>query len=718
MKLIKKILSALIALIFVISAVPAVGAAAEDTRFYITPEDNPGLAFSVGSYDKSSRETYLFIPNTADASRVVVRYKGNYTNVTGAAVIEVNTAEKYFAVNATEEAVVKAGSRYLVLMRSSIPSMNITLNEGESLDTINADKEANIGATVAIDGTEGGEYDLPATAIQMKTRGNTTFWPDKKPYQIKFDKKTDLFGMGKAKKWILLANYYDGTMVRTKVFFDLAREIGLNDTPKTVFVDLYIDGDYRGVYELTEKIEIGSSRVDLTDEKGVILEMESAERISSETDPYFTTALTKKPFVYKDYVTDLETVNIDTIDQVSAVRNFVEGYINEFESAIYADVPDWGKISSMIDVDSFILYYYLNEYGEQVDCTLASTYFYIDGEGDVLHCGPVWDFDRVCGFNDPVPKNTDYLKNITFNVDKYRVEWFKELFRNPEFVKRANELYGKVVKAAFDTEKVNAEIDRLQAYLMPSLLMNHVKWVVFYDRTATADEKTQDGTEAELACITDNVKSILADKKAYMDTTYGGRFPTVAYTPYKQDGSAAKTYTGGCMTYDVDFAGLAVKLYDLPCSGGVEYSVNVDGTLYTASDGAAATDAAHSKINALSIKLTGDVADYFSVQYRVRIGDDKWSPWASDGKTAGRSTSGGKYYVTGLQVRLINTKTLEQYYVGDVNGDERLTLDDLPAMKRLLAGASGVEAVMERCDVNGDGKINIEDLPALKKLLA
>ncbi len=715
MKRIGKIFAAFLAALFIMLSVPALGAAPEDARFYITPADNPGLQFAVGSYDKSG-VTYLFLPNTVDASHVVVRYGGSYSSVTGSALIEWNSAAKYFTVDAESETTVSVGGRSLVFMRSSLPSMYITLNEGESLDTINADKNARIGASAGISGTEGGEYDLAPAAIEMKTRGNTTFWPDKKPYQIKFDKKTSLFGMGKAKKWILLANYYDGTMIRTKVFFDLAKEIGMDDAPDSVFLDLYIDGDYKGVYQLTEKIEIGSARIDLADEKGVIVEMESEQRLGEVNDPYFRTAVTRKPFVYKDYVTDFEATDAETLAKVAQVRSFFEGFINDFERAIYARSPDWETISSMIDVDSFILYYFLNEYGEQVDCTLASTYFYIDGATDVLHCGPVWDFDRVAGFNDPVPANTDYVKNITFNVDKYRVEWFKELFRNPEFVARANELYGKVVKAAFDSDKVNAEIDRLQTLLAPSLKMNHVKWVVFYDRCYTADELASGGSAEWIKYTTDHVKDVLFTKEAYMDKSYGGATPTLSYTPYTAYG-AAKTYTQGCMTYDIDFTGLAIKLSNLPKAGGIEYGVNVDGTVYTASDGEAAT-AGSSNINAVYARLTGEIADYFSVQYRVRIGTDRWSPWSSDGKIAGpASSSGGKYAVKGIQMRLIQTADIQLYETGDVNGDGLLTIRDLQSIKGLIAGLGG-EYIESCADVNGDGLLTIADIAAMKILIA
>ncbi|MBR6917590.1 MAG: CotH kinase family protein [Clostridia bacterium] len=670
-KFLLKFMCAVIALTFIVTAAPlTLAASAEDSLFYILPDDNAGLSFAVGSYEKSSSVSYMFLPNTVDATNVYVRCKRTPSSVSGSGVVSYSSSGKYVIVDTTAGNVSISG-KSLVFMQSSLPGMSIVLNEGESIDTINNDKNARIGASASISGAENPDHNLAPLAIEMKTRGNTTFWPDKKPYQIKFDKKQDLFGMGKAKKWILLANYYDGTSIRTKVFFDLAEEIGMTDTPKSVFIDLYIDGNYRGVYELTEKIEVGTTRVDLKDEYGVILEMESNQRTDPQNDIYFRTRLTSKDILYKDYVYDFEdTSSAERIAKISEIRAFVENYINTFESEMFAQDPDWDTISSMIDVDSFILYYFLNEYGEQVDCTLASTYFYIDGADDVLHCGPVWDFDRVCGFNDPVPKNTDYIKNITDNTDKYRVEWFKELFRNPEFVKRANELYTERIKAAFDTAKVNAMIDSYQEMLMPSLLMNHKKWVVFYDRTATADEFISTGTIDEIAYITNNVKSILSDKKAYMDMAYSKYLPTLSYTTYSIAGVEGKAYTGGCATYKSVNAGLAIELIDSPIDGSITYSLNCDGEVTgTYRDGELAKSASGFKyFTGVYINLEGNITNYCTIQYRVCIGGT-WYAWTNAGRLAGRtSSSNGTYCVERIQIRLLlrrNVTLTNVHFVAD-----------------------------------------------------
>ncbi len=697
----KKLYSVLVLLVTVVMLLPLVPtevfAAAENSRFYILPEDNEGLTFAVGSYDKSGSESYMFLPNTVNAAALKVRYSGTVRTV-----------------SALDGATVTFGSTKLIFMQSSLPSMNIVLNAGESLDTINASKDAKIGASVAISGADNDKYNLPYTAIQMKTRGNTTFWPDKKPYQIKFDKKTNLFGMGKAKKWILLANYYDGTCVRTKVFFDLAQEIGLSNTSESVFVDLYIDGDYRGVYQLIEKIEAGDSRVDLKDEAGVILEMDTPQRISDINDPYFMSAISARPFAFKETVFDFEDTTPEGKAKISRIKAFAENHINNFESAIYAKDPDWNTISSMIDVDSFILYYFLNEYGEQVDCMYASTYFYIDGPGDVLHCGPCWDFDRICGFNDPVPANTDYLKNLTDTVDRYRCEWYKELFRNPEFVARANELYESVVKPAFDTAKVNAMIDSYQQMIMPSLRMNHVKWVVFYDRCYTTDELVSGSTDVLVKYITDHIKGILATKKTYMDKAYGRFVPTLTYTLYDSTGSKLKEYTGGCMSYQNITGGIGLDLSNVILKGGIQYTLYYNGTPFaTCSDGESAISPG-GFFNALSVNLTGYLSQFYSVEYRVFFNGKTWTDWSSDGNVCGRTKGGAvsQYKIARVQMRLVQ-KAPVVLITGDINTDGVITAKDVASIKNVLVGAEN----SANADANGDGVINAHDLAFIKELL-
>lgn len=97
----------------------------------------------------------------------------------------------------------------------------------------------------------------------MKGRGNNSFRYSKKPYQIKLGEKVSLSGMSKGKTWVLLANWVDVSLLRNQIVLDMSREIGLKHAAGCVQADVWINGIYNGLYLITEKIQIGGSRIDI-----------------------------------------------------------------------------------------------------------------------------------------------------------------------------------------------------------------------------------------------------------------------------------------------------------------------------------------------------------------------------------------------------------------------------------------------------------------------
>ena len=110
-----------------------------------------------------------------------------------------------------------------------------------------------------------GSLDYQGALKHIKGRGNATWDMAKKPYNIKLDESADLLGMGSAKGWCLLANYADTSLLRNHVVYHLAEEAGIPFTMDSQTVDLYLNGIYNGAYLMTEKVEIGKNRVDITD---------------------------------------------------------------------------------------------------------------------------------------------------------------------------------------------------------------------------------------------------------------------------------------------------------------------------------------------------------------------------------------------------------------------------------------------------------------------
>jgi len=287
------------------------------------------------------------------------------------------------------------------------------------------------------------------TAV-IKGRGNFTWTLEKRPYQIKFDSKTSVLGMAPSKTWVLLANHVDRTLSRSSVIFDLADEMGLAYSSESRFVDLYINGEYLGNYLICEKVEVGSTRVNLTDPKGLLLEMDN--HYGTAEPYYFTSKISGTVFVLKDSVSAA-----DSAEAQQAFSN-IESDINKLESLLSVDHPDWGAISAMIDVDSFAKRYLVEEFAINSDVGYSSMYFYKDGAGDKLHAGPVWDYDLAIGNLADVDKSGDFVKNCDIYNGKsgyLRNDWYLQLCRNEEFVTRVNELYSEQIRTAVDNANNN-----------------------------------------------------------------------------------------------------------------------------------------------------------------------------------------------------------------------------------------------------------------------
>ena len=265
-----------------------------------------------------------------------------------------------------------------------LPQIRIDLGASD-LETINGgDKTVKYpGNHVTIYGPDD-EVLLEQSGVEIKGRGNTTWIPPKKPYQIKFEKKQDLFGLGASKKWVLLANYFDATNLRNDFALTIARNAGLYGTTDGTFVELCIDGHDLGLYYLCHKAEIGAATLPLTDEEGVLFELDQP----GDDEEISFVSLKGDHFNLKDAVSG------DLAVQQKAAAIFEQKW-NRFETDAYKG--RWDLISEEIDVDSFAKYYLISELGMNLDATMTSFYIHMDGPEDILHAGPAWDYDISFG---------------------------------------------------------------------------------------------------------------------------------------------------------------------------------------------------------------------------------------------------------------------------------------------------------------------------------
>ena len=305
-------------------------------------------------------------------------------------------------------------------------------------------------------------------------------------------------------------------MMRNKAVYDLANAMG-EWAPDGRWVDVWIDGSYQGCYLLCEKVQVGTNRVELEQEDGILAE---ADNIYYNGEEYwFTGNQSGTHFTLKDSAAD------DLDEQDSAALKAWSGFetaLDEFEDVLYASDKDWNIISSKIDVQSFADYYLISEWVENWDTFKSSTFCYRDGADEVLHMGPVWDYDSALnnedesyGVSDP---HADYAMNIQ---DQQRGEisltWFTELMKCQQFREVVQERYQHTMRPLL--ENWSETCNDYRSTLENSAKMEFVRWdLKDQPGTARADES---GTWQQ---DVDKLQDWIAQRTAYMTKRFDDEF--------------------------------------------------------------------------------------------------------------------------------------------------------------------------------------------------
>ena len=270
-----------------------------------------------------------------------------------------------------------------------------TVNEGTTVRIEYPDGTAGMNK-VNKDGSKNPVYEV---VTQVKGRGNYTWKWDKKAYALKLDGKREVLGMPAHKRWVLLANWRDRTLLRNDAAFWLSKQSGLPYTTRGHFVELEINGQHRGNYYLCEQIKIDANRVNITPLEDNFEDLTGGYLM--EIDSYWD-ELNK----FKSAKFNLNYMFKEPDDDPAAAPEYAPGYawmqayINEFETVLKTknDVAN-KKYEDYLDVDSAIMFMLLNELTGNRDFFQGypnfgphSTYLYKD-KGGKLFMGPIWDFD-------------------------------------------------------------------------------------------------------------------------------------------------------------------------------------------------------------------------------------------------------------------------------------------------------------------------------------
>lgn len=378
------------------------------------------------------------------------------------------------------------------LSTTNLPIVSITTE-----DEI-PDEPKIIGSIGIIYDTTGGmnsindPFNYYSSAVGIETRGNSTQGFDKKTYSMELrnaaneDVSANLFGMGGEEDWILHAMVIDKSQLRIPMSFHLAQRMG-QYAAEFKYVELVLNGDYRGTYILVEKIKRDDDRIDIAklDEDdlagdsltgGYILRMDWLDNPQGFESNYNSQG--GNPMFYQWYYPKAEKIK----PQQAA---YIQNWMATFEDALFDDdyTNDEGiRYTDYIDVNSFTDFLLINEFSKNSDGYKLSSYVHKDkdSKGGKLVAGPIWDFDQTYGVSlvcsNNIPNGWTYLQNQNCWDLESMPMWWQNMMEDPAFQNRLKCRWTDFRQSFMHTDSIVSWILEDTTYLSDALERNFQKW--------------------------------------------------------------------------------------------------------------------------------------------------------------------------------------------------------------------------------------------------
>ena len=341
------------------------------------------------------------------------------------------------------------------------------------------DKENDLNCTVTLIPSDPTDTIMSKTAT-VRLRGNASMTFPKKPYRIKFDKKQNVFGSpAKAKKWTLINNYGDKTLMRNILAFDLSRRMGMAYTSFIQPVDVFVNGEYKGCYQLCDQIEVASKRVDVE-------EMDETCTSGSElTGGYLIEVDAYAPdetwYFYSQRGNPV-TIKYPSDDEIQFEQyDYIQEHFDKFETQLFsADFDKEDGYRKYLDLESFMRHFLVGELAGNTD-TYWSVYMYKHRDDDHLYVGPVWDFDLAYendGRTYPINSLHDWIYRTRGSIaGNFRDDVDRIVVYDKQALARLEELWAEFRdNCGLDEETLLALVDKTAEELYPSQKLNFIRW--------------------------------------------------------------------------------------------------------------------------------------------------------------------------------------------------------------------------------------------------
>ena len=350
-----------------------------------------------------------------------------------------------------------------------------------------------------------------------RLRGNNSMTHPKKPYRIKFnEKQRPLDAPAKAKKWTLINNYGDKTLLRNCLAFEISRRMGIGYTPWCRPVDVIMNGEYKGCYQFCDAIDIRKHRVDIHEMDSTCTEGDLLTGgYLIEIDAYAWKEA-------KNFTTSRSTpVSVkypDDEDILTVQFNYIRQYYSDFETTLYRANwrdPERGY-RQYLNLPSFQRHFLVGEFSGNTD-TYWSTYMYKDRYDTQFYVEPVWDFDLAFENDNrtyPICDKTDYIYRTNGSyAGNFKAIVDRIMISDTGSTAEACELWANVrYFNGINKEELQAYVDSMANELDESQRLNFIRWPIM-NKKVHQNPRIWGSYQAEVK----NVRDYLARRIAWMD---------------------------------------------------------------------------------------------------------------------------------------------------------------------------------------------------------
>lgn len=386
---------------------------------------------------------------------------------------------------------------YQVVFVSSanVPAAFVSTESGQ-MEYLLEDKlheEKGTMCIVSADGTP----DYHGELKRISGRGNSTWMRyDKKPYAIRLPAAASLCGMEAGEKWCLLAMFREGSKMSSRLALDMAEELGLAYTSQGTWIDLYLNGEYAGIYLLTEAVTVGEARVEIQDLEEQNLrsnqEISESSHFEEADSKGYEIAdggnlsggylLEKDSEAYYEeeacgFITPQGShFSIKSPKHISREQvTYLSSYVGALEQKIMEKDP---AVWEYLDLESFAARLLLDEISMDYDACVTSMFFYKEQDDPLLYSGPVWDYDIAFGgvnADSADGRYVDYMGSIVYGQEERGgLFWYGELYEQGALQEALREAFEKLVP--FCREMLETGLDAYADYIRASVSMDAVRW--------------------------------------------------------------------------------------------------------------------------------------------------------------------------------------------------------------------------------------------------